>query len=140
MKQFSLRIYLLLFIGFLGLSARGQEITALQVVQEQLDAYNAGEIDRFMSVFADSISFVDFKTGRLSLEGKDQVRQRFDDYFAASPNFQSNLAGRIHFDNVVIDHEKITGSRGSEEMFEIVMIYEVNEDGKIFRASSVRKN
>jgi hypothetical protein len=135
----------------LGLALRvfitqGQEsndntnLKALQVVQEQLDAYNARDIDRFMEVFSDSVKFVDFKTTKLSIAGKEEVRKRFTAYFEASPNLKSSLAGRIHFDNVVIDHEKITGSRGSDALFEIVMVYELNEAGKIFRASSIRKN
>lgn len=131
---------LLLFLVFIPLSADAQETNALAVVQEQLDAYNERDIDRFMEVFADSVIFKDFRTGKISIQGKEEARKRFADYFENSPNLQSNLAGRIHFDKVVIDHEKITGSRGSMEVYELVMIYEVNEAGKIYRASSIRKN
>lgn len=131
---------LLLFFVLFNTSVFAQNVTSLSVVQEQLDAYNARDIDRFMAVFADSVIFKDFKTASISMKGKAAARERFADYFKSSPELQSNLAGRIHFDNVVIDHEKIIGSRGSTDIYELVMIYEVNKDGKIFRATSIRKN
>lgn len=131
---------LLLFLFSLPFIGKSQDISPLSVVQEQLDAYNARDIDRFMAVFADSVIFKDFKTASISMKGKAAARERFADYFKSSPELQSNLAGRIHFDNVVIDHEKIIGSRGSTDIYELVMIYEVNKDGKIFRATSIRKN
>ncbi len=136
-----LRSLILIILSHLAASSiQAQDAKALVTVQEQLDAYNERDIDRFMAVFADSVVFRNFKSGSISIRGKEEARERFKDYFESSPELQSNLAGRIHFDNVVIDHEKITGSRGSAAIFELVMIYEVNEDGKIFRASSIRKD
>lgn len=39
---------------------------------------------------------------------------------------------------MVIDHEYITGARGSKEAFEIVLIYEVDND-KIIKMTAIRK-
>ena len=68
-----------------------------------------------------------------------RVGKRLGPYFDASPNLHFKIVNRITGDNKVMDHEHITGARGSEEPFDIVVIYKVN-DGLITNMVAVRKN
>tara|TARA_B110000503_G_C7103415_1_gene394860 strand:+ start:874 stop:1131 length:258 start_codon:yes stop_codon:yes gene_type:complete len=81
----------------------------------------------------------DFNGGKVTAEGKAQVRAIYEPYFKASPNLHSKIIYRIEFDNKIIDHEYITGARGIDEPFEIVVIYEVT-DGEISSMLAVRKS
>ena len=58
--------------------------------------------------------------------------------FDLSPKLHSIILKRIVFDNKVIDHESIVGRRGTDDVFEIVLIYEV-KDNKIFKMTTIRK-
>ncbi len=99
----------------------------VDVVQRQLEAYNERDIEAFIETFHDTAIFVDFKTGEIRMKGKMDIKEKFDSYFKESPELHSDVIKRMEIGNSVIDHEHIVGSRGSAEMREIIMIYEVNE-------------
>lgn len=112
-------------------------MTPEQVVQEQLEAYNSGDIERFMAVFSKDAEVYNFATCEKTMSGWEQVKARYGSYFNEFPDLHSELINRIVMGEKVFDHERITGSRHDGEAFEIVMIYEVRH-GKIFKATSVR--
>jgi hypothetical protein len=116
-----------------------QDMSPLEVVQEQLDAYNSRDINRFAETFADSIVFREFADCENSISGKAQLIERFSRYFDESPELRSNLANRVVFGNKIIDHEVITGSRGRPDPFEVCMVYEV-KNGLIIKATAIRNN
>lgn len=119
----------------LSLSA---QMTPEEVVQKQLDTYNNRDIDGFMSVIDTTITMHDFATGEITLEGYDACKKVYTDLFAASPKLHSKILTRTVFDNKVIDHEYITGRKGSDTPIELVLIYEVNNE-KITKISVLRK-
>jgi len=110
-----------------------------KVVQANLDAYNKGDIEGFMSYFSSDILIRDFDSGVVTAEGKKEVREIYSELFKASPDLHSRILKRTVFDNKIIDHEYITGRNGSQEPLELVLIYEVR-DSKIFRISVMRKS
>lgn len=115
-----------------------QKIEPVDVVKASLEAYNSLDLDLFMSYFSEDVEMKDFDNGTVNAKGKEQVRAIYEAFFKASPELHSNIIDRITFDNKVMDHEYITGARGSKEAFEIVVIYEVT-DGKITSMFVVRK-
>lgn len=115
-----------------------QDTAASKVVQANLDAYNAHDLEKFMSFFSEDISLVDFNSGKVTASGIDQIRAIYEPYFKASPELHSTILKRISYDNKVIDHESITGARGVAEAFEILLIYEVCED-KICKMTVIRE-
>jgi hypothetical protein len=115
-----------------------QENNAEKIVQANLDAYNAHDIELFMSFFSDDIAMYNFKDSKQTASGINEVRAIYEPYFKASPNLHSKILKRTVFDNKVIDHEYITGASGSSDPFEIVLIYEV-EDTKIVKMTAIRK-
>lgn len=106
------------------------------VVQRQLDAYNARNIDAFLTLFAEDAQGFDLGDPAPTMNGKAAFRARYTDMFARSPQLHAALVNRIAFARVVVDHERITGRYGAPEVFEIVMIYEV-ENGLIRRSHAV---
>ena len=106
---------------------------AAAVVQAQLDAYNAKDIDALMATYApDARQFT--LHGPLLAEGVDAIRPRYVARFAES-DLHARLLGRTVLGNFVTDLEVVTRNfpegKGSVE---ILCIYEVVE-GRIARAS-----
>ena len=114
-----------------------REESPTDVVQRQLDAYNARDLERFMECFADDARCFDLGRPQPTLDGKDAIRARYQTLFAASPQLHSRVVHRTAFGRAVIDHEEITGRNGSPDVFEIVAIYEV-EGGLIRRFHAIR--
>jgi putative hydrolase of HD superfamily len=102
------------------------------VVQRQLDAYNAKDIDALMATYADDAQHFEYPTILLA-SGATQLRERFITRFS-EPNLHARLIKRIVMGEVVIDHEEVTrtfpeGPGG----LELVALYEVRE-GRIAAA------
>jgi hypothetical protein len=109
-----------------------------EVVQKQLQYYNARDIEGFLSVFDSTILITSYSDGQIVVQGIQQCRQVYGKMFEQSATLHSLLLNRIVIGDKVIDHELITGRNGSSQPLELVMIYQV-KNGKIFTASSLRK-
>ncbi|WGK64216.1 nuclear transport factor 2 family protein [Croceiramulus getboli] len=107
------------------LNSQAQNSKAERIVQSNLDAYNAHDIDAFMSFFSEDVHLVNFDDQQVTAEGIEAVRAIYEPYFEASPELHSKILTRIVFDNKVIDHEYITGRYGNNDALELVLIYEV---------------
>lgn len=102
------------------------------VAQGQLDAYNARDIDTFMT-FWDAQAQVFAHPSTLLAEGAAQIRARHLERFQ-EPDLYGELLSRVVLGNTVIDHERVR--RNFEEgvgALEVACIYEIIE-GKIRRA------
>jgi putative hydrolase of HD superfamily len=103
------------------------------VVQAQLDAYNAKDIDALMATYAPHAQQFTLH-GPLLAEGHEAIRPRYLARFA-EPDLQARLLSRTVLGNIVTDLEVVTRNfpegLGTVEM---LCIYEV-VDGRIARAS-----
>jgi hypothetical protein len=115
-----------------------RDTSTSKIVQSNVDAYNERDIEKFISTYAEDVIFADFPDNKSTLVGIQQVKDYYQALFDASPNLFSNIVTRITFENKVIDHESITGRQGLNEIFEIVLIYEVREN-KIYKVTAIRK-
>jgi hypothetical protein len=107
--------------------------TAVEIpVQQQLDAYNARDIDAFIAYWADDCEYYEFPS-RLLARGTAQIRERHVARFK-EPNLFGRLVQRSVVDNVVVDQEIVqrTFADGPGEV-DVLAIYEV-ENGKIAKA------
>lgn len=105
----------------------------LAVIQAQLDAYNAKDIDALLQTYAPGARQFTLH-GELLARGHDQLRERFLARFA-EPDLHAKLVSRIVVGNVVTDAELIT--RNFPEglgTLELLCVYEV-VDGRIQTAS-----
>jgi hypothetical protein len=105
------------------------------VVQKQLDAYNARDLEGLLAIYAGDAQMFEHPSTLLA-SGSAELRQRFASRFA-EPNLHAALLKRIVAGAIVVDHEKVTRTfpEGVGEI-ELVMIYEV-KDGRIARAWSI---
>jgi hypothetical protein len=103
------------------------------VVQRQLDAYNARDLEAILATYADDARQFEHP-GKLTASGAAQLRERMSLRFA-EPNLHARLRQRVVMGNIVIDHEEVkrTFPEGNGTV-EVVAIYEV-KDGKIQSAS-----
>ncbi len=105
------------------------------VVQRQLDAYNAKDLDGWLATYAPDAKQYEFPATLLT-EGREQIRARTAPRFL-EPDLHAKLLTRSVMDDVVIDHEEITRNfpegRGT---IRLVCIYRVS-GGLIRQASFV---
>ena len=103
------------------------------VVQRQLEAYNAKDLDAWLSTYA--IDAKQFELGGVLLaQGHDAIRARTSPRFA-EPNLRAILLKRVVMGSVVVDHEDVvrTFPEGPGRV-ELVCVYFV-EQGKIQSAT-----
>jgi putative hydrolase of HD superfamily len=110
-----------------------ENTSALAVVQAQLDAFNARDIDALMRAYAPDAEQFSLHGERLA-KGHDEIRPRYVARFA-EPDLHARLLSRTVMGKFVTDLELIT--RNFPEgvgTLEMLCIYEV-ENGRIQRAS-----
>lgn len=103
------------------------------IVQEQLDAYNARDIDAFLNTYTDDVQLFNFPA-ELRRKGKAEMREGYGGYFQSTPDLHCQIKNRIVIGNKVIDEEYVTANG---EHFRAVAIYEV-EHGKINKVTFLR--
>ena len=98
------------------------------VVQRQLDAYNARDLDGLLATYAEDAQLFEHPA-KLLASGRPELRDRFAVRFR-EPNLHARLLHRIVTGSVVIDHEDVTRTfpEGAGSL-ELVMIYEVRNGG-----------
>jgi hypothetical protein len=94
------------------------------IVQRQLDAYNARNMQAWLSSYAeDAQQFV--LHGGLLASGHDEMRTRMADRFG-EPDLHAKLLSRIVMGAVVVDHELITRNFAEGKCtVEMLCVYEV---------------
>lgn len=102
------------------------------VVRRQLEAYNARDIDAFMSCWSDDAQYYAFPSELLA-NGFAQIRDRHVARFK-EPNLFGQLITRMSVGNIVIDQEVVTRTfpEGPGRV-DVIAIYEV-EGEKIAKA------
>jgi len=103
----------------------------VDVVQRQVDAYNARDIDAFLSFYAPDVQLMRLASGEVFASGRDAMRETYAAMFEASPELDCTIMSRAVSGDMVIDHEFVTGMRGGPPV-RAAAVYEV-KDGLIQR-------
>lgn len=102
------------------------------VVQGQLDAYNARDMEAFMAFWADDAQYFEHPATLLA-SGAAEIRDRHISRFR-EPNLNGRLVQRMIVGNKVVDQEVVTRIfPDGLGQIEVIAMYEV-EAGKITRA------
>jgi len=101
-------------------------MSAVDIVQAQLDAYNAQDLDAYCGYFADDIVVADLN-GKVSTQGIEAYRTRYAGTFAQFPQNKAELLNRIVVGNTVVDHERVVRAPDGES-FEVIAIYTLAGD------------
>ncbi len=104
------------------------QIVPLKIVQAQLDAYNAHDLDRFAACFSDDVYLYRMPAQAPATIGKAALRVFYAEHRFSIATLRAELLNRMTLGDKVIDHERIHGL--GEQPTEVVAVYQVN-DGAI---------
>jgi len=105
-------------------------MTPEAVIQAQVVAYNARDIDAFIALHSPTAQLFNLPTGALICEGEAAIRQRYTGRFQ-NDALHATVKNRMVMGNYVIDHEDIVGI-DPDRAVSAMAIYEV-ENGLIQR-------
>ena len=92
-------------------------------VQTQLDGYNTGNLELFLSAYADTVRIYNYPD-ELGAEGKERMRETYGSMFEELPDLQCRLVSRMVMGNRVLDHESVRWTK-DENPTEVIAIYTV---------------
>jgi uncharacterized protein (TIGR02246 family) len=103
----------------------------LAVVEEQVAAFNARDLERFLGCYATDATYVDGK-GVMLLQGAEAFHAFYGPLFAQSPDLHAQIVNRIQVGPWIVDEERCTGIVlvNTPPELHAVMVYHV-ADGKI---------
>ena len=82
----------------------------VDLVENQLKAYNERNLEAFLESYADNIEIYDFPD-KLIAKGKDEIRKMYS-FFGTLKSLHCEILTRIIEGNTVIDKEKVTVNKG----------------------------
>jgi imidazolonepropionase-like amidohydrolase len=100
--------------------------TPVMLAQQQLNAYNAHDLDAFLEPYAEDVKIYDFPD-KLIMNGKAEMRKNYE-FVTKTPKLYCKLLNRTVQGNMVVDHEEVWGF--GEKPFYGLAIY-IIEKGKI---------
>ena len=107
-------------------------LDAGSVVQRQLEAYNAHDVEALLAIYDDGAKLFEHPATLLA-EGTAQLRERFVLRFQ-EPNLHAELLKRMVMGNFVVDQERVTRTfPEGVGTVELIATYEV-KDSRIIHA------
>jgi imidazolonepropionase-like amidohydrolase len=97
--------------------------TPEEVVQRQVNAYNARDVEAFLATYGPDVAGFDHPAKPL-FSGLEQMRANYGRMFEKTPALHCRIVHRIVLGNRVVDHERVTGF--GDRAAEAVAIYEVS--------------
>lgn len=103
------------------------------IVQKQLEAYNARDINAFLNTYTEDITLYNYPNQQTS-QGQEDMRKGYQGFFESTPDLHCEIKNRIVIGNKVIDEEYLTING---QNFSAVAVYEV-EQGKIAKVTFIQ--
>ncbi len=100
------------------------------IVQRQVDAYNAHDIDGFVATYQRDAVYIRLLDGEIVYAGIDAIRRAFGELFVNNPRLHVDITNRMVLGRVVVDREEVTGREG-QPTGHVIALYEV--DGGLIR-------
>jgi hypothetical protein len=113
-----------------AMAACGTSTDPEHVVQAEVDAFNAHDIDAFAACFADDVAIVDLAGKRPVRNGLPALRDAYAFLRTSPKDFHVEIVKRIVSGPIVVDHERALGLPAEKGKPEAVAVYEVR-NGKI---------
>ena len=100
------------------------------VVQAQVDAYNAHDLDRFLACYAEDATIYDLSEERPVVRGRSAMREAYSFLESVPDGFRVEITDRLVSNAIVVDTERFFGLPEGIEVPDAVAVYEVR-NGKI---------
>ncbi|MBE1160926.1 nuclear transport factor 2 family protein [Dyella acidiphila] len=110
----------------------GKASDPVQVVQAQVEAYNAHDIDAFAACYADDVSIVDLSGKHPPIQGIAALKTTYAFLAKVPKAYRVAIVQRSVSGPVVVDHERVLGLPAGKGQPEAFAVYEVRQ-GKIQR-------
>lgn len=115
------------------------ERETIKVVDNQMDAYNARDIDAFAATYHDDVEIHSYSTG-LQYRGKDILIKEYGKFFNSLKYLKATSLKRIVHGQFLVDHEFAESSSETEGVIDrsmkAIAVYEV-VDGLIKRVTFI---
>jgi len=98
-------------------------MSAVDVVQRQVEAYNNRDLNRFVSTYSETIAIFRMPSTEPSISGKAQLAEFYSTQRFNLPKLRAEIVNRIVLGDKVIDHERVLGVRDTP--IEVAAIYQV---------------
>ena len=98
-------------------------MSAVEVVQRQVEAYNARDLNRFVSACSETIAIFRMPSTEPIISGKIELAKFYSTQRFNLPGLRAEIVNRIVLGNKVIDHERVWGVRDTP--IEIAAVYDV---------------
>ena len=99
--------------------------TPLALVQRQLNAYNARNIDAFLEPYSDDVELYMFPD-KLIVKGKENMRKEYGEMFKSLSDLHCEIKERIIQGNIIIDKESVSGM--GKTKLEATAIYHIDNN------------
>jgi imidazolonepropionase-like amidohydrolase len=100
------------------------------LVQRQLNAYNARNLEAFLDTYSDDVELCQFPDKQTS-KGKEAMRKQYGSMFSSVTRLHCKIIDRIVLNNTIVDHEYVNVN---DRVVQAIAIYEVKE-GKIVKVT-----
>jgi hypothetical protein len=107
------------------MSSQGIAMTPTEIVQRQLDAYNAHDLDRFVDCFSEDVRIFRMPAEVPGTVGKAALRAFYAEHRFSIPTLRAELLNRIALGDKIADHERIHGLY--EQPSEVMAVYRVSD-------------
>ena len=99
----------------------------MDILEEQVFAYNARDLNRFIATYSPGMVIEDGENNVL-MRGHEQLRERYGTLFDANPHLHGRILTPLRIGKYTVDEEEVTGSRNSSTPIHAIVIYRVEED------------
>jgi uncharacterized protein (TIGR02246 family) len=101
--------------------------TTTEVIDAQLKAYRARDLEGFLAHFAHDVQVTDFD-GNVLMQGIEDLRANYEPLFANSPELTVEIKSRIDTGDFVIDLEHLEGFNNPPypQVFDAGCVYRVS--------------
>jgi len=101
-------------------------LSAVDVVQRQVAAYNEHDLERFVASYSDVVEIFRMPSAAPAISGKRQLAEFYATQRFNIPDLNAEILDRIVSGNKVVDLERVHGLR--TDPVEMIAVYEVIEN------------
>ena len=120
----------LLLLPLSAMACGNKSADPVPVVQAQVEAYNAHDVDAFASCYANNARLHDLSGKRPVITGLDALKKTYAFLAKVPKDYHVEIVQRTVTGPTVVDHERVMGLPADKGRPDAIAIYEVR-DGKI---------